>query len=84
MANSVSAVLNSQRVLNATSSGPIVGATVLLALFALIAIVWPALIGWPLGVLAAWFALNLGIASWRTYRRRRTASARTAERKAPG
>ncbi len=79
MANSVGAVLSNQRVLDATSSGPLLSATVALALFALIAILRPAWIGWPLGVLAAWFALNLGIASWRTYRRRRAASASKAD-----
>ncbi|HEY9511661.1 MAG TPA: phospholipase D-like domain-containing protein [Rhodanobacter sp.] len=83
MANSVSAVLGSQRVLNATSSGPLLSATAGLALFAFVAMLWPAWIGWPLGVLAAWFSLNLGIATWRTYRRRRAASASKAEPKAP-
>jgi len=81
MANSVTAVLGNQRVLNATSSGPLFSATALLALFALVAMLWPAWIGWPLGVLAAWFALNLGIASWRTYRRRRAALTDKASRK---
>ncbi|MEO5810666.1 MAG: phospholipase D-like domain-containing protein [Rhodanobacter sp.] len=84
MANSVSAVLSNQRVLAATSSGPLFSATVILALFALVAIVWPAWVGWPLGVCAGWFAFNLGIASWRSYRHRRTASAAKSEPKAPG
>ncbi|HUH31519.1 MAG TPA: phospholipase D-like domain-containing protein [Rhodanobacter sp.] len=83
MANSVSAVLSNQRVLTATSSGPLFSATVALALFALVAIIWPAWVGWPLGVLAAWFALNLGISSWRTYRHRRAASTSKPERSAP-
>ena len=84
MANSVTAVLGNQRVLNATSSGPLFSATALLALFALVAMLWPAWIGWPLGVLAAWFALNLGIATWRTYRRRRAALADKPTHKASG
>ena len=83
MANSVSAVLSNQRVLEVTSSGPLFSATVGLALFALVAIVWPAWIGWPFGVLAAWFAINLAIASWRAYRRRRAASARRVVAKEP-
>ncbi len=84
MANSVSAVLSNQRVLAATSSGPLFSATVILALLALVAIVWPAWVGWPLGVCAGWFAFNLGIASWRSYRHRRTASAAKSGPKAPG
>jgi cardiolipin synthase len=28
-------------------------------------------IGWPLGALAAWFALNLGVRTWRQYRHQR-------------
>ncbi len=79
MANSVGAVLGTQRVLNATSSGPLVSATVVLALFAVVAIAWPAWVGWPLGAFAAWFALNMGIASWRSYRHRRAASVGKAE-----
>jgi cardiolipin synthase len=31
-------------------------------------------VGWPLGVLATWFALNLGIAAWRKRRKRSKAA----------
>jgi cardiolipin synthase len=37
---------------------------------AVVAFLWPAWIGWPLGVIAVWFALNLGIRSWRVRKRR--------------
>ena len=41
--------------------------------FSVIAILWPAWIGWPFGVLTAWFAFNLGIRSWRVRKRHRRA-----------
>jgi cardiolipin synthase len=52
-----------------TESGPLLIGTAALALLAVVAICWPALVGWPIGILAAWFALNLGVRSWRLPRR---------------
>jgi cardiolipin synthase len=40
-----------------------------------IAALWPAWIGWPFAVLAAWFSLNLGIRAWRLRRRQRARAA---------
>jgi cardiolipin synthase len=71
VANSVGAVLSQSRVLSETASGPLFSATMGLALLALIAFLWPAWVGWPIGIIAGWFALNLGIASWRTRVHRR-------------
>jgi cardiolipin synthase len=34
-------------------------------------VLWPRWIAWPIGMLAAWMALNLGIRSWRMRERRR-------------
>ncbi|MFC5435130.1 phosphatidylserine/phosphatidylglycerophosphate/cardiolipin synthase family protein [Rhodanobacter umsongensis] len=65
IANSVGAVLSNRRVLGDTSGGPLIIGTLALALLAVIAILWPAWIGWPFGILAGWFALNLGIRAWR-------------------
>ncbi len=70
IANSVGAALANRRVLGDTSSGPLVIGTIALAALAVIAFAWPAWIGWPFGVIAAWFALNLGIRSWRDRKRR--------------
>ena len=70
IANSVGAALNNRRVLGDTSSGPLFIGTVVLAALAVTAILWPAWIGWPFGVMAGWFALNLGIRSWRLRKRR--------------
>ncbi len=75
VANSVGAVLSQSRVLSETASGPLFSATMGLALLALVAFLWPAWVGWPIGVIAGWFALNLGIASWRTRVHRRVPQA---------
>jgi cardiolipin synthase A/B len=65
IANSVGAALTNRRVLGDTSSGPLLVGTLVLLALAVIAILWPAWVGWPLGVLCGWFALNLGIRAWR-------------------
>ncbi len=73
IANSVGAALTDKRVLGDTSSGPLFIGTLALIALAVIAILWPAWIGWPFGALAGWFALNLGIRAWRVRKRRATA-----------
>ncbi|MHB1058002.1 MAG: phospholipase D-like domain-containing protein [Rhodanobacter sp.] len=70
IANSVGAALANRRVLDDTSSGPLLIGTLVLAVLAVVAFLWPAWIGWPFGIFAAWFALNLGIRSWRLRQRR--------------
>lgn len=69
IANTVGAALTDRRVLGDTASGPLMIGTLALAVLAVVAILWPAIIGWPLGVLAAWFALNFGARAWRLRRR---------------
>jgi cardiolipin synthase len=79
IANNVSAALSAHRVLGDTSSGPpLMGAVVLLVL-AIVAVLWPALIGWPFAVLAAWFALNLAVSGLRLWRRHRGGHTHSAE-----
>jgi cardiolipin synthase len=70
IANTVGAVLSNRRVLGDTPSGPLFAGTAALIALAVVSLLWPAWVGWPLGVLAAWFALNLGIAAWRLRRKR--------------
>jgi cardiolipin synthase A/B len=70
IANSVGAALTNRRVLGDSSSGPLLAGTLALLALAVIAIRWPAWVGWPLGVMCGWFALNLGIRAWRLRRRR--------------
>lgn len=69
IANTVGAALTDRRVLGDTATGPLLIGTLILAVLAAVAIFWPAVIGWPLGIVAAWFALNFGIRAWRQRRR---------------
>jgi cardiolipin synthase A/B len=69
IANTVGAALSDRRVLGDTATGPLLIGTGVLAAFAAVAVLWPAAVAWPLGVLAAWFALNLGIRAWRLHRK---------------
>ncbi|MBU6249331.1 MAG: cardiolipin synthase B, partial [Xanthomonadaceae bacterium] len=71
LANSVGAVLADRRVLGDTDTGPLVAGTAALALLAVLGTLWPAVLAWPLALLAAWLALNLGVRAWRTRRSRR-------------
>ena len=65
LANSVGAVLTDRRVLGDTDTGPLLTGTAALALLAVIGTLWPAVLAWPLALLAAWLALNLGVRAWR-------------------
>jgi cardiolipin synthase len=69
IANTVGAALTDRRVLGDTATGPLMIGTLALLVVAVIAILWPAVIGWPLGVLSAWFALNFGVRAWRLRQR---------------
>lgn len=70
IANSMGAALTERRVLGDTEAGTLLSTCGLLALLAVVAMVWPAMIGWPVGALAAWFALNTGIRAWQLRRQR--------------
>lgn len=69
IANSMGAALTERRVLGDTEAGTLLGTASLLALLAIVAVVWPAVVGWPIGALAAWFAINTGIRAWQLRRR---------------
>jgi len=71
IANSVGAVLSNHRVLGTTASGPLFLGALGLTIMTVIAILWPAWIGWPFALLAAWFAINLGVRGWQVRRRQR-------------
>ena len=70
IANSMGAALSQRRVLAHTSARPLLVGTLVLAVLAVIASLWPAWIGWPFAALSAWFALNLGIRGWHVHRQR--------------
>jgi cardiolipin synthase len=69
IANTVGAALTDRRVLGDTATAPLVIGTVALSVLAVLGFFWPAVIGWPLGVVATWLALNFGVRAW-TLRRR--------------
>jgi cardiolipin synthase A/B len=71
VANSVGAALVNHRVLGDMPSGPLLTATLLLAALAAVAFLRPAWIGWPIGALATWAAVNMAVRAWRLWRRRR-------------
>lgn len=73
LANTVGAALTDRRVLGDTATGPLLGGAILLIVLAVVAVLWPAIVAWPVGVVAAWLALNLGVRTWRQYRRKRGA-----------
>ena len=81
IANTMGAAFSDRRVLGDTETGPLVGGTLALLLLATVAIFWPAVVGWPIAVLALWFALNFGIRALRARRKhqRRVQAANEAE-----
>ncbi len=76
IANSVGAALTNRRVLGDTQSGPLTLGAVGLSALALVAILWPRWIAWPIGMVALWFALNLAVRWWRLRREARVSSQR--------
>jgi cardiolipin synthase A/B len=70
MANTVGATLATHRVLGDGANGPLLTGMLLLAVLAVVSFLWPAWIGWPIGVLSAWAAVNMGVRAWRVWRRR--------------
>jgi cardiolipin synthase A/B len=65
IANTVGAAITNRRVLDETDNGPVRVGALVLAAVAVVAILQPAWIAWPLAVVAGWLALNLGIRGWR-------------------
>jgi cardiolipin synthase len=71
IANSVSAALGNRRVLGEAAGVPWLTTAIVFAVVAVVAVLWPAAIGWPFGALAGWTALNLLIRGWRQRTRNR-------------
>ena len=65
LANSVGAALATRRVLGDVGTAPLLTGTLACAAVAVVAALRPAWIAWPLGLLAAWLALNLAVRGWR-------------------
>jgi cardiolipin synthase len=73
IANTVGAAITQHRVLGDTETGPLLAGAVTACVLTIVAILWPAVIAWPLALIGAWFAINLSV-SWWTLRRKRKQS----------
>jgi cardiolipin synthase len=78
IANNVRAALGNTRVLGQPAGIPLLTTAMVFAAVAVIAVLWPAAIGWPFAALAGWLALNLAIRGWRQRARDRRDSKRGA------
>ncbi|HEX7341063.1 MAG TPA: phospholipase D-like domain-containing protein [Rhodanobacteraceae bacterium] len=70
LANTVGAALTDRRVLGHAESAPLAGGTIVLLILGGLGLVWPAVLGWPLAVIALWMAACLGSRWWSLRRRR--------------
>ncbi|MFA7664527.1 MAG: phospholipase D-like domain-containing protein [Burkholderiaceae bacterium] len=66
--NTFGAALTNRRVLGAAEARTMVIAAAILAVIAVIAILWPRLLAWPLAVLAAWSMCALLLRAWHLHR----------------
>jgi len=83
MATTLGAALSNRRVLSDTETRPLVGGALLLFAIAAIAALWPRVLAWPLGALAAWIGISFA-ARWVRMRRRRHRASRSSAQGASG
>jgi cardiolipin synthase A/B len=74
IANTVGAAITHHRVLGDTESGPVLAGAVAAIVLTVVAVLWPAVIAWPLALIGAWFAVNLTV-NWFALRRHRRKNA---------
>jgi cardiolipin synthase len=70
IANTVGAAISQHRVLGDTETGPLLAGFIAALVLTAVAILWPAVIAWPLALVGAWFTVNLAV-SWWTLRQER-------------
>ncbi|MGH8125365.1 MAG: phospholipase D-like domain-containing protein [Rhodanobacteraceae bacterium] len=61
MATTLGAALRNRRVLSNAEARPLLGGAVILLAVAAVAALWPWALAWPLGGLAAWIGISLGV-----------------------
>jgi len=71
LANSIGAAITNRRLLGPAESGPLLVAGGALLVAALLGLIWPRLIAWPLALLAIWIGSSL-IGRWIAARRRKS------------
>jgi cardiolipin synthase len=59
LVNTVGAALSDRRVLGRAEASVLPGAALLLVLFAILAVLWPRIVAWPLAAIALWLATSL-------------------------
>jgi cardiolipin synthase len=59
LVNTIGAAITNRRVLGGAESGPLLGAGIALLIAAVLALIWPRVIAWPLAVLAIWIGVSL-------------------------
>ena len=69
IANTMGAALTERRILGDTETGTLLSTSLLLTVLTIVAVLWPAVVGWPIAALAAWFAINTGIRGWQLRQR---------------
>lgn len=82
MATTLGAALGNRRLLSDFETRPLLGGAMLLVVLAVVALLWPRALAWPLGALAVWVAISLA-ARWLRMERHRRHAARTPEPGAP-
>lgn len=71
LANSVGAVLAQRRVLGHAEAGPVGAGALIAGITGLLALIWPALLGWPLALILLWLSISLAARWWRLRRQSR-------------
>ena len=61
IANSVGAAITNRRLLGAAEAAPLLLGTLVILLLSVVALLWPNLFAWPLGVLGLWTTLALAV-----------------------
>jgi cardiolipin synthase len=87
MATTLGAAIGNRRVLSDSETRPLLGGAILLIVIAVVAALWPRILAWPLGILAAWVAISL-VARWlrmhrNAHKTSRAAACDTADSVAP-
>lgn len=80
LANALGSAFKQQRVLGRAEGGALLTGALVLGLLAVVAILWPRLLAWPLALLLAWFGASLAL----RYRALRARTDDEARRRSPG
>lgn len=80
LANTVGAAITNRRTLGDSEAGSLGIGAFALAAIAIIAVLWPRVLAWPIGIVTGWIAVILAIRWWKALRRRRRHARENAAR----